>query len=106
MIADRLLVKPFDVQEEDYLGVIHIPAAVRGAERHWRSKKGYAHPWKARVVDVGPKVHDLKPGDWVLVSNYGKTEVFCDPEGLGNSQLHFIVREQTVMVKFETEGEL
>jgi chaperonin GroES len=87
-LADRILVKRLEQEEEKSGGGIIIPDTAK------------EKPQEAKVVAVGPgKLDDkgnrvapeVKKGDRVLISKYGGTEVKIDGEE------HLILREDDIL---------
>ena len=86
-LADRILVKRLDDEEEQQVGGIIIPDTAK------------EKPQEAEVVAVGPgRLEDgervapeVKKGDRVLIGKYSGTEVKLDGEE------HLILREEEVL---------
>lgn len=87
-LADRILVKRIEQEEEKSGGGIIIPDTAK------------EKPQEAKVVEVGPGKLDengkripleVKKGDRVLISKYGGAEVKIDGEE------HLILREDDVL---------
>lgn len=86
-LADRVLVKRME-EEEQKIGSLYVPDTAK------------EKPQKAKVISVGPgktddngKLHPLsvKPGDVVLISKWGGTEVKIKGEE------HLILREDDIL---------
>ena len=86
-LADRVLVKRLDEEDEQMVGGIIIPDTAK------------EKPQEAEVVAVGPGSLDegkrvpleVKPGDKVLIGKYSGTEVKLDGEE------HLILREDEIL---------
>ncbi|MFH1566979.1 MAG: co-chaperone GroES [Gemmatimonadota bacterium] len=86
-LADRVLVKRLDQQQEQKIGGIIIPDTAK------------EKPQEAEVVAVGPGRMDegkrvpleVKKGDKVLIGKYSGTEVKLDGEE------HLILREEEIL---------
>ena len=86
-LADRVLVKRVDDEEEQSIGGIIIPDTAK------------EKPQEAEVVAVGPGrtedgkriALDVKKGDTVLIGKYSGTEVKLDGEE------HLILREEEIL---------
>ena len=86
-LADRVLVKRVDEDEEQSIGGIIIPDTAK------------EKPQEAKVVAVGPGrtedgkriALDVKKGDTVLIGKYSGTEVKLDGEE------HLILREEEIL---------
>ncbi|MBT3345100.1 MAG: co-chaperone GroES [Gemmatimonadetes bacterium] len=86
-LADRVLVKRLDEDEEQSVGGIIIPDTAK------------EKPQEAKVVAVGPGrtedgkriALDVKKGDTVLIGKYSGTEVKLDGEE------HLILREEEIL---------
>ena len=86
-LADRVLVKRLDEDEEQSVGGINIPDTAK------------EKPQEAKVVAVGPGrtedgkriALDVKKGDTVLIGKYSGTEVKLDGEE------HLILREEEIL---------
>lgn len=86
-LADRVLVKRVDDEEEQSIGGIIIPDTAK------------EKPQEAMVVAVGPGriedgkriALDVKKGDTVLIGKYSGTEVKLDGEE------HLILREEEIL---------
>ena len=90
-LADRVLVKRLDVQEEKH-GSIIIPDTAK------------EKPQEAEVIAIGPGKRnedgsrvamDVKKGDRVLISKYGGTDIKID------GVEHVIVREDDILAIME-----
>ncbi len=86
-LADRILVKRLDDEEEQKVGGITIPDTAK------------EKPQEAEVVSVGPGrfedgkrvALEVKKGDKVLIGKYSGTEVKLDGEE------HLILREEDIL---------
>jgi len=86
-LADRILVKRLDDEEEQKVGGIIIPDTAK------------EKPQEAEVVSVGPGrfedgkrvALEVKKGDKVLIGKYSGTEVKLDGEE------HLILREEDIL---------
>ena len=86
-LADRILVKRLDDEEEQKVGGIIIPDTAK------------EKPQEAEVVSVGPGrfedgkrvALEIKKGDKVLIGKYSGTEVKLDGEE------HLILREEDIL---------
>ncbi|MCD6133091.1 MAG: co-chaperone GroES [Deltaproteobacteria bacterium] len=81
-LADHLLAKPLESEEKTEAGII-IPDTAK--ER----------PQKAKIIEVGNEVKDIKKNDTVLFAKYSGTEVKMGGED------YIILKEEDVLGIFE-----
>jgi len=88
-LADRIVVKPIEVEEKTKTG-IYLPDTAK--EKPQEGKVLAAGP--GRLSDDGKRIAmDVKVGDIVVYSKYGGTEIKVDDEEL------IILRESDILAK-------
>ena len=86
-LADRVLVKRVDDEEEQSIGGIIIPDTAK--EKPIEAKVGGVRVWR---MEEGKRIAlDVKKGDKVLIGKYSGTEVKLDGEE------HLILREEEIL---------